>query len=669
MDSKLVFTEDRGGLRGWDSAVLRKDEVSDERVARELVQNALDAKHSGEPVAVDFYELKLLLEGLPHIEAYKEAFRAARATFAKSAGNTAQQAVARIETVLDSGTVDCLVCVDNGRGLTGETLKTLYAEGLTDKPNKGRGSVGHGHLTAFAPSRLRYVFYAARNCASGTPVDIFGGHAILATQNTRTETGGSQRSSDGYICDTEPTTPEYVSDMEGTSAVPKLLEQYLPDRSGSVVLICGYEPLEESSNGLGIAERTLGAIAKNFMVAIQQGQLTATYHRRDGTEVECDEKHPESRAAVVHGDRPPHIKLRCDLRCNEEHLECLLKKLHHQRTRTKGKVVGPAGVVAYDLWCTLNNYDEHLELEGELAGVEIWLRQLPAGQTRTRVAVYREGMWITDDCPRLGMSDFGDRVPFSAVVNLTDTGSPNCLEKLVREAEGSTHLEIKPKSIGDPSRREQLLERLKELQRELAERVKERETETYTPQILRLFEIGTVGHAKPPPRPRRQPADIGPKNDVSSPDNPEDGQPGNHPGKKTSKREVKTRQEKPDKGNAAGIRTSARLLDGNEVRIGWLAVQGFTVGAVGIRVIIPGGSDETSREGTTPVYLKLRSVEHDGKVLTPDPEKEYEIVIENPEKDGTAVVKLAHSLAALDAPMISANLVHRRSPQDQTDAT
>lgn len=631
MASELVFPEDKGPLCGWDSAVVKRENVSDEAVARELVQNALDAGLPGLPVTVDFYHLSLPQGQIPYIEEYTNAFTTARKTLADKKGTTSEHVIARIEKVLGDRTIDCLVCVDHGVGLTRETLQTLYGEGVTDKPDKGRGSVGHGHLTAFAPSNLRYMLYAGRNRESGTPVNVFGGHTILATQSTGTAEGYAQHSSDGFICDAEQ-PKEFVREMQAAPDVPELLNKYLPDQSGSVVLLCGYEPLKESQNGLSIADHTLGAIAKNFMVAIKQRELVATYRRYNDTLV-----------------------------CDAESLESILKKLNYQKPRARG-IAGPLGTVAYDLWDTLVG-SHPTELQGVLDGVTLWLRQLPTGETRTRVAVHREGMWITDDV--LGLVDFGDRVPFSAVVNLTDTG-PGCLADLVREAEGASHLEIRPRSLTDDGRRKQLQDQIQKLHQEIANRVEARETESYTPDEFRLFDITSVGHVTPTPRPKYKPTDLSDEpDDAETPDeeDSEDSTDGGQPGKGGGKHKVKIRTEKPAKGHAAGIRTSARLLKDNKVLIGWSADQGFKVGAVGIQIIIPSGSDETSLASLAPVLLKLRSVKYGDSVTTSSSNGSYEIVLENPEVTGTAIVELAKTPSKLDAPMLQASLLHRRRQQ------
>ena len=644
MGSKLVFPEDRGQLRGWDSAAVKRDDASDERVVRELVQNALDAAEGSEPIEVGFHLANFKVSDLPHIEDYKNAYDQAVKTLENHPSVTGQQVTDRIDSVLSSDKADCLVCVDDAKGLSGSAIQRLYSEGITDKPTQGRGSVGLGHLTAFAASDLRYVLYAGRHLETGKPSNSFGGHAILATQDTRNpkDKSGNQLSPDGFICDDDRAI-DYVSDMVGTTDVPTMIQEYLPrNDTGSVVMLCGYSPLISPPNNLSHADWLLGAIAKNFMVAILQGTLTISF---------------------VTSESPKN-------RCDKDNLEQTLRRLEYQKVHTK-HIAGPPGRVACSLWETLKS-GSHIELDGELDGTQIWVRPLTVDETRSRVAIFREGMWITDKCPLLINRYFGENAPFSAVVNLPTDPRSNSFTSLVREAEGTSHLEVNLDNITNTRHRERLRHLLGLLQQKLTELAPTNDVERYIPPEFRLFDLPAESRipTRHIPRAKRKPADF---QDAEESEDTTDVQESDdeHPGKgkqsagTKKKRKIRDRKERPKKGNSAGIRTSAKRVDARSIRIAWSAVEhGFPVGAAGIRIAIPGGSDETSRSTVPSEYLSLNHAEYNGAQLEVNKGSTLEVLIVSPMNEGEAVVVLAEDLPASDTPIIFADIVHRRSLQN-----
>ncbi|HCB34857.1 MAG TPA: hypothetical protein DEP69_06900 [Acidimicrobiaceae bacterium] len=581
----------------------------------------------------------MAVEDLPHIDDYKEAFELAKETLEDQGGPTAEQVVDRITQVLDEyDPWPCLVCVDHGIGLSGPTIQNLYSEGITNKQGGGRGSVGHGHLTAFAVSYLRYVLYAGRHHHADTDEtrDLFAGHAIVATHGTSNGVVRTQQSADGFITDKDADS-EYVADMRGTPAVPDLLRQYLPDDAGSAVMICGYWPLNESTGDLTWSQVTLGAVAKNFMVAIARGDLAVKY---------TDETGENGETAY----------------CDKTNLEETLGSLSHQKNRTK-RTAGPAGAVAFSLWTTVKNCPESVELDGDLAGTTIWWRPLPPDDTRTRVALYREGMWITDECPELRPADFGENAPFSAVVNVARV-SDDCFETLVRAAEGATHLEIRPSELTDVERRERLGDLLVKLRGCLADLAPRRDSNSFVPEAFKLFELPAEGKVTPAPRAKPRQVDrTDDRTDETLGEQITDvpaSHEGTKKGKKTAKRKEAERDPQPKPGNAAGVRTTARLLPDGTVKIGWDAEGGFSHGAADVRISIPSGSDETSLVTVRPNYLRLRQIEIDGKVIKPGDDSSVEIRVEDPPAAGTAIVELESPPNDLDGRTIDASIVHRR---------
>ena len=152
------------------------------------------------PRTVDFYLEDMLLSDIPFISEYRQAFKDARGYYEPGEPTTGKQVISRIDSTLsdEDGVVQSLVCCDDGEGIGPKELRSLYNSGRSTKSSAGRGSVGHGHLTAFAPSDLRYVLYAGRQ-SDGR--ETFGGHALLATHIVEQEDNGKRRqlSSDGFI--------------------------------------------------------------------------------------------------------------------------------------------------------------------------------------------------------------------------------------------------------------------------------------------------------------------------------------------------------------------------------------------------------------------------------------------------------------------------------------
>ena len=269
-EMQLEFPHNNGGEAGFASPHVNRESVTEEVVVRELLQNALDASPGAGPVRVEFSHQSIPTQQLPLIKDYTAAFNAARKHRLHKVDSPAErQAIDRIRSCLQSAsrTTSVLACIDRGRGIDSTALKHLYNTGDTTK-RSGRGSVGLGHLTAFAASDLRYVLYAGRN-TSGS--ETFGGHAILATSSNQ----GMQRDAHGYIRGAQEMQGSPASQALGSSEVPDLVRSWLPNHgaAGSVVAILGYGPTARAVRG-SFEDRVLAAAAKSFVVAVHQGQLT-----------------------------------------------------------------------------------------------------------------------------------------------------------------------------------------------------------------------------------------------------------------------------------------------------------------------------------------------------------------------------------------------------------
>ena len=188
MAEKLIFPEEQTSDGFATSQINIHSRGNAEPVIRELLQNCLDARPTDrDSVDVVFTIDKISTKDLPAKKDYMEAFDSAREQ-RQLHNQLSQQDVRiceRIESAMYSGEIPVLFCRDTGVGIDENTMNRLLSEGNTDKSEKGAGSVGLGHLTAFAASDLRYVVYGGKTESGFTG----SGRAILAA---RMGGGGSE---------------------------------------------------------------------------------------------------------------------------------------------------------------------------------------------------------------------------------------------------------------------------------------------------------------------------------------------------------------------------------------------------------------------------------------------------------------------------------------------
>ena len=254
---------------------------------RELIQNGLDAAQD-HGVRVSFRLADVPLTKIPHINKYREVFNLAREYLEQDEPTTGKHAIERIKKALETDKIPCLLCIDDGKGINPEALRGLYSSGRSTKGSGGgnRGSVGNGHLTAFAPSDLRYVLYGGL-CED--KMETFGGHAILATHRVKDKKRIEDRSNHGFIRQDLDQLALFADERAGDK-IPKVMNQYMHSmediqsdshnipnigrvRSGSVVMIVGYDPISHAPD----AKLFLGSAAQHFTVAAYDGSLTVDF--------------------------------------------------------------------------------------------------------------------------------------------------------------------------------------------------------------------------------------------------------------------------------------------------------------------------------------------------------------------------------------------------------
>jgi len=629
LGASLVFREDDGPLQGFTNLHANRDRTDDRSVIRELLQNCLDASADG-CCDVCITLSSVPQKEIPFIEQYRSAFKASVEHRGDTEPETGGQAITRIKQSLASETVCCLICVDNGAGIGPEELRSLYGSGVSVKGEGSRGSVGHGHLTAFAPSDLRYVLYAGKRANSET----FGGHAILATHKV----ADALHSADGFIREDTNGRPRAFDKEPGGRTIPETLKKHLSDDSGSVVMIVGYEPIQNSDP----AQLILGAAAQHFLVAIHCGNLRLTL-----TTDEADRS--LGRSLIRNGS-----------------LREALEGIHQARQKK-----GPLRSLA-----TMETGEQFVN-PGTLNGVRVWMRKkLDDGEQRNpRVSLFRDGMWIVDNLKNFfEPRHFRGRAPFDAVVDL-DSTRKGSFGDLARKAEGASHLNVRPNELSDPKQREALRGHLFALQKFLLEQAEEtaNHLQEYVPPELLLMG-GAVNPVQPKKRRTKQPDPTSRERDDAPSPVPGNGSATKNKGGGQGSKRANVRQ-RVRPGNNAGIRTSCRPDNQRSGRfhVRWQIIEDSRQPMdLGLRLCIPSGTDRTSRDQVRPEYLDIVAARSDGSPLRVEGVEAHVPTAPDSSRSGYAVVDV-QGVATADTGLVEAELVRRFRPAEnlqdsETDA-
>ena len=512
------------------------------------------------------------------------------------------------------------MCIDHGEGIDAKALQALYSQGRSTKQS-GRGSVGAGHLTAFAPSDLRYVLYAGKGRHGCT----FGGHAILATHGD--ERGGGEGSggeggggatrfnNHGYIRVGGDDAPQLFEDDPGASQIPEILAEHIPDGGGSAVMICGYEPLRTKED-LSLLVRS--AAARDFLVQIFLGLLQVNA--------------PE-------GDR-----------LDQDSLDAAIEQM---KPKTKRKEASRM----------LKTIKSGRKLDGDLpAGTQVWFRsRLDQGEdARTRVWMFRDGMFIEHSTKGyLDRQKFAEVSPFDAVVNAS---SDEEFGELIRQAEGVSHNQIRPSEIeveGDQDKLESMLRALAERLQSEADALPEK-GKVYEPPELKL---SMLGEQFLKPTPKRNAGEV----------ETSDG-----PRKERKQRKAARRNGGGDgagrrmAGNTTGVSTTCRADSRNpaEFHVDWSASKQFRQGSqVWLRLYLPSGTDQTSQRKIKPRYFKIKSVLIHGEEQIVEEGPDGEARISNPPEHGSARVRIEdesfRSSTDMDRGLVRVEMIRRQPPQPE----
>ena len=626
MSAELVFPE-AWQLDGFTTNVTSRLAGEPDPVVRELLQNCLDAavrEADREYAEIHFTIATRPLVALPGYAAYVKAFKAAKAEVKTPATHDVRSAIRRIEQVLGTQEMSVLFCRDNGVGLNSNRMSALLSEGQSDKAMQGAGSYGLGHLTAYAASDLRYVLYAGKR----GNYEIASGHTILASHRR----GQMRHSAHGFW--RTPTDFFSLEDGSFPTVVPKIMREQIDqiDTSGTVVAIAGFNFFHEDDPSDAL-EAICRVAALNFLGAIWEGKMIVHVHDEDSGHTETVD------TAALHG--------------------LLASVQNQQRVPHAGWLAGEQG---YRSLQTLNNgYVLDAKID---QSIKVYFRNLGANASeRSRVQIFRDGMWITNGAPELGPGAFGGVQPFDAVVLLSDADPEDYTEfyDLVRNSEGPEHRDLtKLRELPKEERTE-----LRTMFRKLAARLREEagnlDTKAgFTPQGFALFGGDMERVAERIRRPVRQPDDGSQESGQPGGGQAEVGPRPERPGARTPRH---TARRGPSRGHALRASSSVVPQTGSDGRVRQLSAELQVNEGLGpndqlvLRVRVQSGSDATCDQPLPDSWLELSKVEIGDTSVGAGGAFEVNI----PHDAGRMTISLKDSLP--DTVGVALDVVRRRSKQ------
>ena len=440
------------------------------RILRELLQNSLDAAvEAGVRTANVRFEVSYVRrDEVPDIGGYERTFREA-VEYHLRMGNgrlsdPAQQVVDTIDNALGKDSVRTLSVLDNGVGFDKRRMTAVLSDGSGVKDDSAAGSYGVGHFSAVAASDLRYLLYGGV-LKSGRRIG--SGFAILAGRPgkrhpraargyfVRKSLGGIDRDRFEFAVGDE--VPAIIR-----SALSKIRRKW---RHGSAVMIPGFNCFGEDAR---LTEIIPLVAALNFSAAIHAGKLV----------VEVDE-----------GVGEGAIFKRVDRKNLRELLESVRDRVRSFRRDTLLGGLRPSGQVAWATYEALCK-GRQAKIPTMMGKASVYLL-VPAPLGRTRLDLFRNGMWITDNIPELAPSVFADRREFHAVLMPVQHSH---LHRLVRKAEGPMHDELSPKKRLSEIEREQLGTALRAIATWLKDEVPRMKAEAYSPDDFLVVPSGGEGH-------------------------------------------------------------------------------------------------------------------------------------------------------------------------------
>lgn len=550
-----------------------------EPVVRELLQNSVDAADKADrPCEVRFVIREIDNDELPGFATYRDTFELAvdqRRQDREGVPPTHDERVIvdRIRHHLDTPRIPVLICADNGTGITPARMASLLTSGNSDKGDGGAGSFGLGHHAAFSASDLRYVLYASRfRSHEGVLQSVSSGHAVLATHIRQDGNTKCIYAHDGFWVNDRDQGQLFVEQGEAYPRnVPQMLKPTIASMhdTGMVVCIAGFNEFQREEADPASIDAIAYVAASNFCEAVSSASLTV----------------------LVRDDRTGK-----ELTVDPTSLERILGSRRDERRASKQGQI--RGSFAYNAYETLERGTAVAHKLG--SGVNILIRSVE-GNGRSRVHLYRKGMWITSSAEKLRQSDFSDYMPFDAVVSLRDGD----LERYVRSAEGPQHRGIDFKRL-DPQEKKQLRRLLRELATVIKASVEAKsEQEEFRPDDFAIVQgdatqtLESVGRTRPGLGGTRK----------------GHGQGGTRPGKKKGTGVV--RKEGKARPGSVPKFAWAPLVPGANTGVfaALFSLKEEVPGLIGVRLAVPTGSDQTCESPLPQHFLQLRAIRCGGEEL------------------------------------------------------
>ena len=392
-------------------------------LAREVLQNSLDARVEDKKVTVVFEVVRVPRNIFPGRAELSQAIQACRLedTVDRKADNFLKNAA----NILEEEEIPCLQIIDYGTtGLRGEAVDRsgqwfaiTKASGINVKssPTAG-GSYGIGKNAPFAVSGLRTVFYSTRYKADGKLIERAQGKSILMSRESQ-EPNGALVSGTGFYGVTDRCQP-----LEGKH-IPKFLRL---KEEGTMILVAGFSDKEDWKN------RIVSAVVSNFFYAIDQGALQVL--------IQGEDKEPR----IIDQDSLP---LELDNEALSRFEGIPNAKVYYEIIKKGEEVV-----------------ERDMQLRRGLGCCHLWTK-VGEGLPRQVALLRKTGMLITDEHRRMkrwpGFSDFA-----AVCICTSDEGNG-----LLRRMENPQHDAFEPDRLGDDQKKGE--NALKELENRVRDTIRE----------------------------------------------------------------------------------------------------------------------------------------------------------------------------------------------------
>ena len=411
-----------GDLSGFTPAgIAGFSDLNPTAVVRELLQNSLDAAREADKdlAHIRFEVEEHPIDSVPGIQAYRDAFKCTVKDQKKLlGGKLPDQAIGivdAIRTCLESKQCTTLFVLDNGIGLDKKRMQAILADGLSVKSEKGTGAVGNGHLVVLPASDLRYVLYGGRTKQGEA---IGSGHAVLASFQKR----GVRKSKDGFFAKAlrddffDPLLFPQNSEIPGyiRSKLKWISDHWAPG-AGTIVAVPGFNHFRESRKSLW--DMVSKAAACSFFAAFAGKNLRVEV-KENGTLLFLDHSN-------------------------------IATTLEHFSDEKRNKFLsGSRALAAFETTQT----GKTATVDTDVGRITMKWREVPNG--KTRIDLCRNGMWITDNLPKLSVHQFSTLKPFHCVVLLD--ASDGEIHRLVRKAEGPLHNHVEARKWLSPDEKKKL---------------------------------------------------------------------------------------------------------------------------------------------------------------------------------------------------------------------